>query len=94
MSVRVGPYEFEDARYFAWRDSMILQTGQTGGAVDEDIPEDHYWYTDDDGNVVGLELNDVGQKIERDGGFFITLPSGERVREPEVERFVAEAVAS
>lgn len=94
MKVRVGTYVFDHADYDESRDEIWLSAGRRAGAVDEEIADNEFWFTTDDGDVVGLEVHDVRSKIERDGGFFITLPSGERIREPEIERFVAERAAS
>lgn len=86
MNVRVGPYHFDSVAYDDDRDVMNLAVNGSSGAAEE-TPEHHFWFWDGE-RLAGLVLQDVRDQMTREGGIFVTLPSGERVRATDAEAFL------
>lgn len=88
MSVTISDYEFDYVLYDPDRDVLNLGIDDRRGIAEPDTPEGHFWVYDSD-EVIGLVLIDPRKKLEREGGIYLTLPSGERVRAVEAEPEVA-----
>lgn len=84
MTVQVGQHQFDTIRYDAGGDILVL-TVDRGKGLGQTSPEGHVWYVDD-GEVVGLSIEGARLQLEREGGIYVTLPTGERVRAAEAER--------
>ncbi len=79
MSVRIGPYSFEDVDYDADFDILYLRTGQPVPVVGKETAEGHVFCfaeTDED-VVVGVDLFSPAAALRERGRVVVTLPSGE-----------------
>jgi hypothetical protein len=87
MTVRVGPYEFRDVIYDPNRDVLDLSIEGLGGVGDDDTPEGHTWFVENDESdeIVALQIIEPRRAIELDGALYVTLPTGERVVAQGVE---------
>jgi hypothetical protein len=85
--MKIGPYEIEDRLH--WDDlAEYLYIGRGGEAweTDEGNLVEYEVGTD---KVIGVTFVYPAQQLEREGGLFITLPDGERVRVEQAETFFA-----
>ncbi len=79
MSVRIGPYSFEDVDYDADFDILYLRTGQPVPVVGEETAEGHVvcFAATGEGVVVGIDLFSPAAQLSESGQVLVTLPSGE-----------------
>jgi len=81
MALRVGPYTFNDVTYDGPSDVLYASIGQLPeSSRRERTPEHHVWHFDDRGRFRGLTLVGPREQLERDGGVFVSLPTGELER--------------
>lgn len=90
--MQVGPYNFPMIDYYRFADSVYLGPESGGGESGDLTPEGHaFLYPDGGGDeIIGLELQGVSRQLEQDGEVAVTLPSGEKVRLPVIERLIEE----
>jgi hypothetical protein len=89
--MKIGSYDFEPAKYFPEIDHLRAGAGQIG---DTDDPRHVFFYDADRNDPVGVELFGPRSQLEGEGAITVMLSSGERVRVPEAERLVREALAA
>jgi hypothetical protein len=89
--MKIGDYDFEPATYFPEIDHLRAGSGQIGDTEDS---RHVFFYGESGGEPVGIELFGPRQQLESEGTITVVLPSGERVRVPEAERLVLEALAA
>ena len=85
MSLRAGPYSFSHVTYDPPSDVMYAAMDSPRQGRREKTPEDHLLRFDDRGEFFGMILVAPRAQIEREGGVFVSLPSGDRVRVQGVE---------
>ena len=85
MSLRAGPYSFSHVTYDPPSDVMYAAMDSPRQGRREKTPEDHLLRFDDRGEFFGMILVGPRAQIEREGGVFVSLPSGDRVRVQGVE---------
>lgn len=89
--MKIGPYDFEPATYFPEIDHLRAGGGQVGDTEDS---RHVFFYGEDGGEPLGVELFGPRQQLEREGMITVVLPSGQRVRVAEAERLVQSALAA
>ena len=87
--MNVGPYNFEPATYFPEIDHLRAGGGQIGDSTD---PRHVFFYVDDSDHPRGIELFGPREQLEAEGKITVVLPSGRRVRIPDAERLVRDAL--
>lgn len=93
-TVTVGPYVFDRVHWDRDVDVLTLGVTERDGVGDGDTAEGHTWMVDDPTiDIVGVIFMWPRRQLERDGGVYITLPSGDRVQAAEVENLVREMAA-
>jgi hypothetical protein len=88
---KVGPYEFAYVSYDAFGDVGYVRRFEGHGGIGvEDTPEGHAFLTPVNGGdeIVGIDFGSPRAQLERTGNVSITLPSGEVVDVPELERLI------
>jgi hypothetical protein len=90
-TMKIGSYDFEPATYFPEIDHLRAGAGQIG---DTDDPRHVFFYGENGGEPAGIELFGPRDQLESEGAITVVLPSGERVRVPDAERLVREALAA
>jgi hypothetical protein len=88
MSLRAGPYTFREATYDAASDVLYASITKPRRGSREPTPEDHVLRFDDRGRFFGITLMSPREQLEREGGVFVSLPSGERVRVHGAEQLI------
>ena len=90
MSLRAGRYTFSHVTYDPPSDVLYAAIGPPRPGTREQTPESHYLRFDDGGRFSGIILMNPRQQLEREGGVYVSLPEGDRVRVQGIEAFVAE----
>jgi uncharacterized protein YuzE len=85
MALRAGPYTFSHVTYDPPSDVLYAATGEPRQGTRRETPERHLLRFDERGRFFGLILVGPREQLEREGGVFVSLPSGERVRVQGVE---------
>jgi uncharacterized protein YuzE len=80
MSLRAGPYTFDHVTYDAPSDVLYAAIGGPRPGSREETPEAHLLRFDERGRFFGITLVAPREQLDREGGVYVTLPSGERVR--------------
>jgi uncharacterized protein YuzE len=80
MSLRAGPYAFTHVTYDEPSDVAYAAIGEPRRGTRRETPEHHVLRFDDRGRFFGLILVGPREQLEREGGVYVSLPSGERVR--------------
>ena len=91
MSLRAGRYTFSHVTYDPPSDVLYAAIGPPRPGTREQTPESHYLRFDGRGRFSGIILMSPRQQLEREGGVYVSLPEGDRVRVQGIEAFVAEA---
>ncbi len=80
MTVHIGPYIFDRVRYDHDADVLYLSQGDPARAVDfDETPGGHAVSFDENGDLVGLTVIDVGKLLdEADGELLLELPAKAR----------------
>ena len=90
MSLRAGRYTFSHVTYDPPSDVLYAAIGPPRPGAREQTPESHYLRFDGRGRFSGIILMSPRQQLEREGGVFVSVPEGDRVRVQGIEAFVAE----
>jgi uncharacterized protein YuzE len=91
VSLRAGRYTFSHVTYDPPSDVLYAAIGPPRPGTREQTPESHYLRFDGSGRFSGIIFMSPRQQLEREGGVYVSLPEGDRVRVQGVEAFVAEA---
>jgi uncharacterized protein YuzE len=77
MTVHIGPYIFDRVRYDHDADVLYLSQGDPARAVDfDETPGGHAVSFDENGDLVGLTLVDIGKLVgEAEGELLVELPA-------------------
>jgi uncharacterized protein YuzE len=93
VSLRAGRYTFSHVTYDPPSDVLYAAIGRPRAGTREPTPESHYLRFDEQGRFCGIVLMNPREQLERDGGVYVSLPEGDRVRVQGVEALVREAEA-
>jgi uncharacterized protein YuzE len=75
VTVRIGPYEFDEVSYDRDADVLYLHRGPREPSFDTVAsPEGHAVNLDEAGRVIGLTIVNAKWLTERDGTLTITVP--------------------
>ena len=88
MSLRAGRYTFSHVTYDPPSDVLYAAIGSPRPGRREPTPESHYLRFDVRGRLAGVILMNPREQLEREGGVFVTLPSGERERVAGAESLI------
>jgi hypothetical protein len=88
MSLRAGRYTFSHVTYDPPSDVLYAAIGSPRPGRREPTPESHYLRFDGRGRLAGVILMNPREQLEREGGVFLSLPEGDRVRVQGIEAFV------
>ena len=91
MSLRAGPYTFSHVTYDPPSDVLYAAIGSPRPGTRERTPESHYLRFDDRGRFSGITFMSPRAQLEREGGVYVSLPEGDRVRVQGIESLVREA---
>jgi uncharacterized protein YuzE len=90
MSLRAGPYTFSHVTYDPPSDVLYAAIGSPRPGTREETPESHFLRFDRRGRFSGIILVNPREQLERDGGVYLSLPEGDRVRVQGIEALVRE----
>jgi uncharacterized protein YuzE len=90
MSLRAGRYTFSHVTYDPPSDVLYAAIGAPRPGTREQTPESHYLRFDRRGRFSGIILVNPREQLERDGGVYLSLPEGDRVRVQGIEALVRE----
>jgi uncharacterized protein YuzE len=88
MSLRAGPYTFSHVTYDPPSDVLYAAIGRPRPGRREETPESHILRFDRRGKLSGVIFMNPREQLEREGGVYISLPEGDRVRVQGAEAFV------
>ena len=80
MSLRAGPYTFNSVTYDAPSDVLYATMAGPRSGTRTETAESHILRFDERGRFFGITLVNPREQLAREGGVFVSLPSGERVR--------------
>jgi uncharacterized protein YuzE len=80
VSVRAGPYTFNHVTYDAPSDVLYATIAAPRPGTRTATPKSHILRFDERGRFFGITLVNLRDQLAREGGVFVSLPSGERVR--------------
>jgi hypothetical protein len=93
VSLRAGPYTFTYVTYDPPSDVLYATIGPPRPGTRERTPESHYLRFDGTGRFSGIIFMSPRVQLEREGGVYVSLPEGDRVRVQGVESLVREVEA-
>jgi uncharacterized protein YuzE len=85
MSLRAGPYKFRHVTYDPPSDVLYAAVEAPRSGTRTRTPEAHILRFDERGELSGMILVGPREQLQREGGVFVSLPSGDRVRVQGVE---------
>ena len=88
MSLRAGRYTFSHVTYDPPSDVVYAAIGRSPASARERTPESHYLRVDDRGRFSGIVFMNPREQLEREGGVYVSLPEGDRVRVQGIEALV------
>jgi hypothetical protein len=91
VSLRAGPYTFSHVTYDPPSDVLYAAIGAPRPGTREVTPESHYLRFDGRGRFSGVILMSPREQLEREGGVYLSLPEGDRVRVQGIESFLRQA---
>ena len=91
MSLRAGRYTFSHVTYDPPSDVLYAAIGSPRPGTSEQTPESHYLRFDGEGRFSGIVFMSPRAQLEREGGVYVSLPEGDRVRVQGIEAFLVEA---
>jgi uncharacterized protein YuzE len=80
MSLRAGPYTFSHVTYDPPSDVLYAAITSPPSGERRETPERHVLRFDERGRFAGMILVGPRAQLEREGGVYVSLPSGDRVR--------------
>ncbi|HYU60750.1 MAG TPA: hypothetical protein VEK39_08315 [Solirubrobacterales bacterium] len=90
MSLRAGPYTFRHVTYDPPSDVMYAAIERPRAGTREKTPEAHILRFDERGEFFGMILVGPREQLDREGGVFVSLPSGDRVRVQGIEALMGD----
>jgi uncharacterized protein YuzE len=90
VSLRAGPYTFSHVTYDPPSDVLYAAIERPRPGRRVETPESHYLRFDDKGRFSGIIFMNPRAQLDREGGVFVSLPDGDRVRVQGIESFVRE----
>jgi hypothetical protein len=90
VSLRAGRYTFSHVTYDPPSDVLYAAIGPPRPGSREQTPESHYLRFDGSGRFSGIILMSPRRQLEREGGVYVSLPEGDRVRVQGVESLFRE----
>jgi hypothetical protein len=93
VSLRAGRYTFSHVTYDPPSDVLYAAIGSPRPGSRQPTPESHYLRFDRRGRFSGIIFMNPRAQLEREGGVFVSLPEGDRVRVQGIESFVLAAPA-
>jgi hypothetical protein len=91
VSLRAGPYTFNHVTYDPPSDVLYAAIDRPRPGTREKTPEEHILRFDSRGEFFGVILVGPREQMEREGGVYLSLPSGDRVRVQGVEALMGPA---
>ena len=91
VSLRAGPYTFTHVTYDPPGDVLYAAIGSPRPGSRVETPESHYLRYDARGRFSGVILMGPREQLEREGGVYLSLPEGDRVRVQGIEALLREA---
>ena len=91
MSLRAGPYTFSHVTYDPPSDVLYAAIGLPRSGHRVETPESHYLRFDGKGRFSGVIFMNPREQLEREGGVYVSLPEGDRVRVQGIEALVRQA---
>jgi uncharacterized protein YuzE len=88
VSLRAGRYTFSHVTYDPPSDVVYAAIGRSSASARERTPESHYLRFDDRGRFSGIVFMNPREQLEREGGVYVSLPEGDRVRVQGIEALV------
>ena len=88
MSLRAGRYTFSHVTYDPPSDVLYAAIGRPRPGRREPTPESHYLRFDSKDRFSGITFMNPREQLEREGGVFVSLPEGDRVRVQGIESFL------
>jgi uncharacterized protein YuzE len=80
VSLRAGPFTFRHVTYDPPSDVLYAAIASPPSGQRQETPEHHILRFDERGKFAGMILVGPRAQLEREGGVFVSLPSGDRVR--------------
>ena len=78
--IRVGPYSFAEVTYDEPSDVLYATRAEEPTASRVRTPEDHICRLDARERLIGISFMEAGEQLRREGGVYVTLPSGVKER--------------
>ncbi len=91
VSLRAGPHTFSHVTYDPPSDVLYAAIGPPAPGTRTQTPESHYLRFDGEGRFSGIVFMSPRAQLEREGGVYVSLPEGSRVRVQGIEAFLVEA---
>jgi uncharacterized protein YuzE len=88
VSLQAGRYTFSHVTYDPPSDVLYAAIGSPRPGRREETPESHYLRFDALGRFSGIIFMNPREQLEREGGVFVSLPEGDRVRVQGIEALV------
>jgi uncharacterized protein YuzE len=88
VSLRAGRYTFSHVTYDPPSDVLYAAIGRPRPGSRERTPESHFLRFDGKGRFSGIILVNPREQLAREGGVYLSLPEGDRVRVQGIESFV------
>jgi hypothetical protein len=89
VSLRAGRYTFSHVTYDPPSDVIYAAISSPVPGTRQETPEQHVLRFDERGRFSGMILVAPRAQLEREGGVFVSLPTGERVRVQGAERLMS-----
>jgi len=89
VSLRAGPYTFTHVTYDPPSDVLYAAIGRPrASGTRQKTPESHVLRFDGRGRFSAIILVNPREQLEREGGVYLSLPEGDRVRVQGIEAFL------
>jgi len=89
MSLRAGRYTFSHVTYDPPSDVLYAAIGSPrASGMRQETPESHVLRFDSRGTFSGIIFVSPREQLEREGGVYVSLPEGDRVRVQGIEAFL------
>jgi hypothetical protein len=88
VSLRAGRYAFSHVSYDPPSDVVYAAIGELRPGSRRETPESHYLRFDARGRLSGIIFMNPRRQLEREGGVYVSLPEGDRVRVQGIESVI------